>query len=199
MPNINKEARIVDWLLQRYGLLDKRCRFMLRDLNHQFEDDLPIDIGSYAPAPGRLTLTAFDLFFRRAFPIRLHISGSRGKPASAITARDVFTRFNRTRLVREFDSLSSAEFDGRAPALLCPWSYTRDIGQTLVVHNRLSIDAELAGPHLLYRFTDGSVLILETLDVLLTTIDSKVSPTDWMASAMRSGFDTPVESNHGPP
>ncbi len=190
-----KEDKLVRWLLTHYGLYDKRARHMIIDeaeriaaeMQNQFRHE------DYPPPPRRLTLRAFDGFFKFHYPMQLSFQSLTRTEAKVITGHKLITAFNKTRFYRDFiENVDGYELT-HAAGIIYLWPYQQDVGKSIVVHNSLSIDTRIPGTHLVY--TDAyHTIAVEPLDAMVVSLDAIHPPETWHAQAKKGGYMTQLNS-----
>jgi hypothetical protein len=206
------EDGLVYWLLHHYRLENCRAKWMVRDQEDVFryEEDMSADEYGLLASVRRskteirtpLTLRAFHFLFPD-FPVVLDsccISNSR-----SLSAEKLVARFDRTRLVREYDTaleneqglrenLKERRGDDRPLALVFHWNRLK-MSDSFVVHNAMPVSVDVPGKHDIWTRDDGKKLVLETLSVFMEGVDIRHNPDSWQASAIMDGWGTPVRGD----
>jgi hypothetical protein len=152
------DKRIAEKLLRRYDIPDEHRDLMLRDSEHR------CGIKS-------LSLFTFHEFYP-TFPICLRTTYF-PYVSRDCTVADLFKRFDQTMLVLRYETVFEdiTEEDAELPCgMVFDWPYLQG-GGGMVLHNQ-PINVDVPGTRLFYVSKQGRQLVMETLDVVLDTIDA---------------------------
>lgn len=152
------EEKIVNKLLQRYGIDDEYKHQMLQESKDR------CDVRS-------LSLLIFGQFFP-TFPIHLQTTYF-PNVSQECSVVDMFNRFGDTLLVLRYETIfeSVADDDADTPCgMVFEWPYLKG-GGGMVLHNQ-PINVDVPGSRFFFVSKRGQQLVMETLDVVLDTIDA---------------------------
>lgn len=154
----NYEEKIVNKLLRRYEIAEEYKLQMLQEWEKR--------CGVRA-----LTLVVFSQFFP-TFPIRLATTYFPSVNQEC-TVVDMFKGFGATKLVLRYETIFESVDDDAAETpcgMVFNWPYLRG-GGGMVLHNQ-PINVDVPGSRFFYVSKRGRQLVMETLDVVLDTIDA---------------------------
>lgn len=174
------EEKIVKVLLKRFGIPEEYKYKMLEESHRRWDTRT-------------LTLPLFEQFFP-TFPVQLTTTYF-PYVMNMFTVADLFSGFDRTLLLRRYEDCQDG-YPGLNPAkpfgMVFNWPHLKRGGGGLVLHNH-RVDVAVSGTRLLWVSDRGQQVVVETLNVLLDTIESDGANGDNWVPELEGQQETDLE------